>query len=115
MTDAAPESRRPPAGRQAPRLARPPPLPGHLRPWASRRCWPRRSARLPEVDAVEPRTGRVAFGAPFDTVYAALLRLRVAESLRVYLLHDEAAGSFPMLHDHLARVRWPLWLPDASA
>jgi 23S rRNA G2445 N2-methylase RlmL len=70
---------------------------------------------LPDVDGLERRTGGVAFGAPFDTLYAALLRLRVAESLRVYLLHDEAAVTFPMLHDHLARVRWPLWLPDASA
>jgi putative N6-adenine-specific DNA methylase len=72
-------------------------------------------AALPDADGVERRTGGVAFDAPFDTLYAALLRLRVAESLRAYLLHDAAAVSFPMLHDHLERVRWPLWLPDASA
>ena len=72
-------------------------------------------ARLPGVDRPERRTGGVAFDAPFDTVYPALLRLRVAESLRVYLAHDEAAVTFPMLHDHLTRVRWPLWLPAACA
>jgi putative N6-adenine-specific DNA methylase len=72
-------------------------------------------AALPGVGGTTRRTGGVAFEAPFDTAYAALLRLRVAESLRVYLLHDEAASTFAMLHDHLGRVRWPLWLPDASA
>ena len=72
-------------------------------------------ARLPEIDVLTRRTGAVAFAATFDTLYAALLRLRLAESLRVVLLHDVAAGSFPMLFDQLQRFRWPLWLPDAAA
>jgi 23S rRNA G2445 N2-methylase RlmL len=72
-------------------------------------------ARLPEVAAVEARTGAVAFEAPFDTVYPALLRLRVADALRLFVARDLAAGSFPMLFDQLCRVRWPLWLPDACA
>jgi 23S rRNA G2445 N2-methylase RlmL len=72
-------------------------------------------AALPGVDAATRRTGGVVFEAPFDALYAALLRLRVAESLRVYLLHDQAAATFAMLNDHLARLRWPLWLPDACA
>ncbi|MBW6456704.1 MAG: hypothetical protein K0A98_12550 [Trueperaceae bacterium] len=72
-------------------------------------------ARLPEVTAVEPRTGAVAFEAPFDTVYPALLRLRVAESLRIFLAQGVAAGSFPMLFDQLQRVRWALWLPASCA
>ena len=72
-------------------------------------------ASLPGVDAPTRRTGAVAFEAPFDTLYAALLRLRLAESLRVVLLHDVAAGSFPMLFDQLGRFRWPLWLPDTAA
>jgi len=72
-------------------------------------------ARLPDVEGVAPRTGGVAFTAPFDTLYPALLRLGVAESLRLYLANDDAAGTFPMLYDQLGRVRWPLWLPAACA
>ena len=72
-------------------------------------------ARLPGVAAVEARTGAVTFEAPFDTVYPALLRLGVAESLRIFVARDVAAGSFPMLFDQLCRVRWALWLPDACA
>jgi len=72
-------------------------------------------ARLPEVDDLERRTGAIAFVASFDSVYAALLRLRMAESLRLFLVHDVAAGTSPMLHDQLQRVRWALWLPDAAA
>ena len=72
-------------------------------------------ARLPEVTAVDARTGAVAFEAPFDTVYPALLRLRFADSLRIFVARDLAAGSFPMLFDQLGRVRWALWLPDACA
>ena len=72
-------------------------------------------ARLPEVGAVAPRTGAIAFEAPFDTVYPALLRLRVAESLRIFLAQGMAAGSFPMLFDQLQRVRWALWLPASCA
>jgi 23S rRNA G2445 N2-methylase RlmL len=72
-------------------------------------------ARLPEVATVDARTGAVAFEAPFDTVYPALLRLRVAESLRVFLAQGVAAGSFPMLFDQLQRVRWALWLPASCA
>jgi len=70
-------------------------------------------ARLPNVATVETRTGAVTFEAPFDTVYPALLRLRIAESLRIIVARDLAAGSFPMLFDQLGRVRWALWLPDA--
>jgi 23S rRNA G2445 N2-methylase RlmL len=70
-------------------------------------------ARLPDVATVETRTGAVTFEAPFDTVYPALLRLRVADSLRIFVARDLAAGSFPMLFDQLRRVRWALWLPDA--
>ena len=70
-------------------------------------------ARLADVAAVEARTGAVTFEAPFDTVYPALLRLRVADSLRIFVARDLAAGSFPMLFDQLGRVRWALWLPDA--
>jgi len=72
-------------------------------------------ARLPEVTAVEARTGAVAFEAPFDTVYPALLRLRVAESLRIFLAQGVAAGSFPMLFDQMQRIRWALWLPASCA
>ncbi len=72
-------------------------------------------ARLPEAGAVEARTGAVAFEAPFDTVYPALLRLRVAESLRIFLAQGAAAGTFPMLFDQLQRVRWALWLPTSCA
>jgi 23S rRNA G2445 N2-methylase RlmL len=72
-------------------------------------------ARLPQVVAVETRTGAVAFEAPFDAVYAALLRLRVAESLRIFLAQGMAAGSFPMLFDQLQRVRWALWLPASCS
>ncbi len=72
-------------------------------------------ARLPGVAAIEPRTGAVAFEAPFDAVYAALLRLRVIEALRIFVARDLAAVSFPMLFDQLHRVRWALWLPDACA
>lgn len=72
-------------------------------------------ARLPGIAAVESQTGAVAFEAPFDAVYAALLRLRVAESLRIFLAQGMAAGSFPMLFDQLQRVRWALWLPAACS
>jgi len=72
-------------------------------------------ARLPEVSEVEARTGAVAFTAPFDAVYPALLRLRVAESLRIFLAQGLAAGSFPMLFDQLQRVRWALWLPASCS
>jgi putative N6-adenine-specific DNA methylase len=67
---------------------------------------------LDGVEALTVRTGGVGFTAPFDALLSGLLQLRVAESLRVYLLEDFAAATFPMLYDQLGRVRWPLWLPD---
>jgi len=72
-------------------------------------------ARLPAVDGVSARTGAVVFEAPFDAVYPALLRLSVAESLRVFLAQGVAAATHAMLFDQLCRVRWALWLPDACA
>lgn len=71
-------------------------------------------ARLAGASDVTARPGGVRFTAPFDTIYTALLTLRVAESLRVDLLADAAAVTFPMLHDNLTRVRWWLWLPDRA-
>ncbi len=72
-------------------------------------------AALAGVAGVSVRPGGAVFDAPFDTLYAALLRLRLAESLRVVLLDNAAAGSFPMLFDHLTRVNWSLWLPERCA
>ena len=70
---------------------------------------------LDGVHGVATRPGGAVFDAPFDTLYAALLRLRLAESLRVVLLTNAAAGTFPMLFDQLTRVRWSLWLPQRCA
>ncbi len=70
---------------------------------------------LDDVGRVAARPGGVTFEAPFDTLYQALLGLRLAESLRVVLADGLAAGSFPMLFDQLTRVRWSLWLPGRSA
>ena len=70
---------------------------------------------LDGVDEVATRPGGAVFDAPFDTLYAALLRLRLAESLRVVLAADTAAGTFPMLFDQLTRLRWSLWLPQRCA
>jgi 23S rRNA G2445 N2-methylase RlmL len=67
---------------------------------------------LDGADEVVRRTGGVAFRAPFDTVYHALVRLRIAESLRITVADDLAAGSFPMLYDQLTRVRFSLWFPE---
>jgi 23S rRNA G2445 N2-methylase RlmL len=72
-------------------------------------------AALEGVAGVSVRPGGAVFDAPFDTVYAALLRLRLAESLRVVLIDSAAAGTFPMLFDQLTRVRWSLWLPERCA
>ena len=65
---------------------------------------------LPDVAEVQTVPGAVRFVAPFDTVYVALLRLRTADTLRI-LIGDEAATNFAMARDHLARLRWSLWLP----
>lgn len=65
---------------------------------------------LPDVDDVATHAGSVRFAAPFDTVYAALLRLRCADEVRVRV-GELPAGSFVILRDHLARVPWSLWLP----
>ncbi len=70
---------------------------------------------LDNVSRVAARPGGVTFEAPFDTLYQALLGLRLAESLRVVLADGVAAGSFPMLFDQLTRVRWSLWLPERSS
>lgn len=70
---------------------------------------------LPGVGASVPRPGGVVFDAPFDALYPALLTLRTAESLRVVLATNVAAGTYPMLHDQLTRVRWSLWLPRLCA
>ena len=69
-------------------------------------------AALPGVTTVAPRPGGAVFDAPFDALYTALLSLRTAESLRVVLITNVAAGTYPMLHDQLTRVRWSLWLPQ---
>ncbi len=70
---------------------------------------------LDGVEAIVTRPGGALFEAPFDTLYAALLRLRLAESLRVSLVTSAAASSFPMLFDQLTRARWALWLPRRCA
>lgn len=72
-------------------------------------------AALDGVDGVVPRAGAVAFEAPFDALASALVRLRIAESLRVLVLAHAAAASYPMLHDHLTRVAWARWLPARAA
>jgi 23S rRNA G2445 N2-methylase RlmL len=72
-------------------------------------------AALPEASDLVARTGGVAFEGSIETALAALVRLRVAETLRVELLGDAAAATYPMLHDHLTRVRWALWLPPRCA
>ncbi len=72
-------------------------------------------ARLTDVADVARRRGGVRFTGPFDTVYAALLGLRLAETVRIELLAAAAAATVPMLHDHLTRVRWWLWLPVRSS
>ncbi len=65
---------------------------------------------LPDVAEIQTVPGAVRFVGPFDIVYVALLRLRTADTLRV-LIGDEAAANFAMARDHLARLRWSLWLP----
>lgn len=65
---------------------------------------------LPDVGDVATHAGSVRFAAAFDTVYAALLRLRCADEVRVRV-GELPAGSFVILRDHLARVPWSLWLP----
>ncbi|MDF1523063.1 MAG: hypothetical protein P1P87_09625 [Trueperaceae bacterium] len=72
-------------------------------------------AALPTASDVARGTGGVRFEGPLDAAMAALVRLRVAESLRVELLGEAAAATYPMLHDHLTRVRWALWLPPRCA
>lgn len=69
---------------------------------------------LPGVEALDEAPGVVRWTAPFDTVYAALLRLRTADALRIRI-GDEAATTFPMLRDHLDRLDWSLWLPPRCA
>ncbi len=66
---------------------------------------------LPDVAEIQVVPGAVRFVGPFDTVYAALLRLRTAGTVRI-LIGDEAAASFAMARDHLSRLRWSLWLPS---
>ena len=65
---------------------------------------------LPGVTELASAPGVVHATGPFDLVYAALLRLRSADALRIRI-GDEAAVTFPMLRDHLARLDWSLWLP----
>lgn len=72
-------------------------------------------AALPGIEAIAPRSGGVAFEGGVDAACAVLIRSRLAESLRVLVLGDAAAASYPMLHDHLERVRWTLWLPARFA
>lgn len=66
-------------------------------------------ALLPDED-VEVTSGRVRFEADFDAVYRLALALRSADALRIRIA-DEAAASFPILRDHLARISWRWWLP----
>ncbi len=72
-------------------------------------------AGLEDASEVVSRPGGASFRAPFDTLYQALLNLRLAESLRVVLASEVAAATFPMLFDQLTRVRWSLWLPRVCA
>lgn len=65
---------------------------------------------LPGATELASAPGVVHATGPFDLVYAALLRLRTADALRIRI-GDEAAATFPMLRDHLARLDWSLWLP----
>lgn len=58
-------------------------------------------AALPGIEAIAPRSGGVAFEGGVDAACAVLIRSRLAESLRVLVLGDAAAASYPMLHDHL--------------
>ena len=59
--------------------------------------------------AAEP--ARVVFDGPVDAALAVLVGARIAESLRVVLLADAAAGDYTTLHGQLLRPRWALWLP----
>jgi 23S rRNA (guanine2445-N2)-methyltransferase / 23S rRNA (guanine2069-N7)-methyltransferase len=65
---------------------------------------------LPGVTDLTSAPGVVHATGPFDLAYAALLRLRSADAVRIRI-GDEAAVTFPMLRDHLARLDWSLWLP----
>lgn len=65
---------------------------------------------LPGATELASAPGVVHATGPFEMVYAALLRLRSADVLRIRI-GDEAAVTFPMLRDHLARLDWSLWLP----
>lgn len=67
-------------------------------------------AALPEVHHAVARPGEVAFDGAFEAVYAALLRLRSADTLRLSL-GEMPAETFPMLFDQLTRLSWPLFLP----
>lgn len=72
-------------------------------------------SQLAGVSGLTRHTGHVDFDAPFDSLLSALLRLRSAQSLRLALLRNVAAGTFPMLFDQLLRVRWSLWLTAHTA
>jgi 23S rRNA G2445 N2-methylase RlmL len=69
---------------------------------------------LAGVSEVSTHAGSVRFAAPFDAIYAALLRLRCADDVRVRV-GEVPAGSFVILRDHLARLPWSLWLPERCA
>ena len=69
---------------------------------------------LPDVADVAAHAGSVRFVAPFDAIYAALLRLRCADEVRVRV-GELPAGNFAILRDHLARLAWSLWLPGRCA
>ncbi len=72
-------------------------------------------ATLPGVVAPVPGSGRVGFEGTVDAALTVLVGARIPESLRVILLADAAAVDYPMLHAHLRRPRWALWLPSRAA
>ena len=76
-----------------------------LEPWLEEEVRELLPDETPEVTS-----GRVRVEAPFDAVYRLAQGLRTADALRVRVA-EEAAGSFPILRDHLGRVAWAWWLP----
>jgi 23S rRNA G2445 N2-methylase RlmL len=68
---------------------------------------------LPGAVVAGRRKGARLFEGPYDALHQALLRLSVAESLRIVVIDDAAAATLAMLHDRLGRVDWTLWLPEA--
>ena len=72
----------------------------------------REVGELPGVRDAFVARGAVWWTAPFDTIYAALLRLRVADTVRLSV-GEGAAATFAMARDQLGRIPWAWWLPPS--